>query len=57
MVYDEWWKGMQQTENNSRLTRAKSRFLVGVTKPKNAKAWERVTTALLKKETQRKGRR
>lgn len=54
--YEEWWRGMQEDEHNSRLTRAKSRFLVGVTKPKNMKHWERLTTNILAKELKRKER-
>jgi hypothetical protein len=53
--YKEWHHGMASEtapEANRRIIKAKrqGKFLVGVTRPQNAKQWEKFVTAYLKKE-------
>ena len=47
---------MQGNEQNRRLTRSKSRFLVGTTKPRNVSRWEKMVSNLMKEEVKRKER-
>ena len=46
--YEEWFWGLGKFDKDkSRLLRSRSKFLVGVTKPKNMAKWERITQNLL----------
>ena len=48
--YDEWYRSMSETERGKRSMRARSRFLLGVTRPKNLQNWSRLTNNLLLKQ-------
>ena len=54
--YVEWYRGMQQDENNRRLTKAKSRLLIRVTRPKCIKRWEKLTVNLIAANDKKKER-
>ena len=46
--YEEWFWGLGKFDKDkSRLLRSRSKFLVGVTKPKNMAKWERITQNLI----------